>query len=229
MIKKWLHILKDVKLFENIEINELSRMLECLNPKIASYRKKDYLAIANNSYIGVGIILKGEVVETKENAAGDRVVIGKLKEKELFGDIIAFSSYDKWDSTITAFSDCVILYIKPQIIIGRCSNMCSGHTQLIQNMLKIVSKKAIDLNRNIEYLSMKSIRTKVSAYLLEQYNKVNKTNFLVPLKRQELAEFLNVSRPSLSREIIKMKDEGIIDFNRSSFKIVDIDALKLCI
>jgi len=229
MYKKWLNTLKNIELFESIEQVELSRMISCLKPKIVSYNKKDYIAIADDVFIGVGIILKGEIAETKENAAGDRIIIAKLKAKDIFGDRIAFSGNNKWDSTIVALSQCEILYITPNVILGTCSKLCKGHTQLIQNMLKIISKKAISLNKNIEYLSMKSIRKKVSAYLLEQYRINKNKKFEIPLKRIEWAEFLNVTRPSLSREIIKMKAEGAIDFNRAFFEIKDIDVLKMYI
>ena len=49
---------------------------------------------------------------------------------------------------------------------------------------------------------------------------------MLPLKRNEMADFLNIARPSLSREMCRMRDEGIIDFHRESIKIKDPDALK---
>ena len=94
------------------------------------------------------------------------------------------------------------------------------------NMLSVVSEKAINLNRKVEYLAMKSLRAKLSRFLLEQYKKAGKTMFVMPLNRSELSDFLNVSRPSLSREMCRMRDEGIIDFYRSSVQILDEEALK---
>ncbi|WP_066500888.1 Crp/Fnr family transcriptional regulator [Abyssisolibacter fermentans] len=227
MYTKWLNTLKKVKLFENIEVDELNRMLICLKPKIESYQKKEYITLAENEYTGIGIVLQGEVIVTKENAAGDRVIMAKLKENSIFGEMTAFSNNNKWPATVNASTDCTILFLPSDKIVGNCPRMCIGHKILIKNMLKLVSQKGLALNRKIEYLSMKSIRTKISVYLLEQYNIVRKNKFMIPLKRNELADFLNVSRPSLSREIIKMKDEGIIDFYKSSFEIIDIEALKL--
>jgi len=55
---------------------------------------------------------------------------------------------------------------------------------------------------------------------------VGKTTFILPLKRNELADFLNVSRPSLSREMSRLMEEGIIDFHRASIKIKDLDSLR---
>lgn len=226
MYEKWIKTLKRVELFKDFEIDELNKMLMCICPKITSYKKKEYVTIAENRFTGIGIVLEGEVIVTKENAAGNRVIMAKLKEGDIFGEMMAFSGYNKWAATVVASTDCTVIFLPPEKIVGNCSNVCRGHKLLIQNMLSLISKKALGLNRKVEYLVIKSIRRKISVYLLEQYNKTERLTFIVPLKRNELAEFLNVSRPSLSREIIKMKEEGIIDFYRSTFKIIDIEGLK---
>ncbi|QZY53970.1 Crp/Fnr family transcriptional regulator [Crassaminicella profunda] len=227
MYTRWINILHKVKLFENIEVNELSKMLSCLRPNKVSYKKKEYITIAQNKFTGIGIIVEGEVIVTKENVAGDRVIIAKLNEGNIFGEIVAFSDKNEWPATVIAITDCTVLFLPTEKILGNCPKMCIGHKLLIQNMLKIVSQKALNLNRKIEYLVMKSIRSKISNYLLEQYNRIGKNKFIIPLKRNELAEFLNVSRPSLSRELVKMKEEGMIDFYRSSFEIIDLEELKV--
>lgn len=229
MYTKWINSLSKVKLFKNIEKDELITILTCLAPSVSSYKKKEYITIANDEFTGIGIVVEGKVIVTKENAAGDRIIMAKLEDGDLFGEMIAFSNHDKWPATVIAETDCTVIFLPPDKIIGNCPKMCRGHKFLIQNMLTLVSQKALGLNRKMEYLTIKSIRGKISTYLLEQYNKHGEQTFMVPLKRNELAEFLNVSRPSLSREMIKMKDEGIIDFYRSSFKIINLESLKTSI
>jgi cAMP-binding proteins - catabolite gene activator and regulatory subunit of cAMP-dependent protein kinases len=93
-------------------------------------------------------------------------------------------------------------------------------------MLKLISDKTLMLNKQVEYLSMKSMRGKISSFLIEQYKKTGYTTFILPMMRNELADFLNVSRPSMSREMGRMRDEGVIDFHKSSIRIKDIAALK---
>ncbi len=226
MYTQWVDTLSNMKLFQRIEKNEISRMLMCLRPKIGTYKKKEYITIAGNTFEGLGIIVEGEVLITKENAAGNRIIMNKLGQGELFGEMIAFSNYGRWPATVIAVADCTILFLSPDKIIRSCPHACESHRILIQNMLAIVSHKALGLNKLVEYLSIKTIRGKVSMYLLEHYNKSQKLTFMIPLKRNELAEFLNIPRPSLSREIIKMKEEGIIDFYKSTFKILNLKALK---
>ena len=93
-------------------------------------------------------------------------------------------------------------------------------------MLGILSAKALFLNQRVEYLAIKGMREKISTYLLEQYKINNKNTFTLPLKRTEWADFLNVSRTALSRELGRMRDEGIIEFYRTSVKINNLVMLK---
>ncbi|WP_129598390.1 Crp/Fnr family transcriptional regulator [Anaerophilus nitritogenes] len=225
MYKKWMSILTDVELFKNIQEDELYTMLSCVMPKIVSYKKKELITIEQSEITAIGIVLKGEAIITKETMAGDRVIMAKISKGNMFGEVAAFANH-KWPATVVANTDCTILFFPADKIVGLCSQTCLGHRVLIQNMLQIVSQKALILNQKIEILSLKSIRKKISIYLLKQYYMNKSFLFEIPLKRNELAEYLLVSRPSLSRELIKMKEEGILDFHRNSFKILHLDALK---
>lgn len=91
--------------------------------------------------------------------------------------------------------------------------------------LGILLERALMLQTKVELLTIKSIRGKISAYLLRQYAKAGTSLLELPLNRNELADYLNVSRPSLSREMCKMRDEGISSFHLSTTKIINMDAL----
>jgi CRP-like cAMP-binding protein len=93
-------------------------------------------------------------------------------------------------------------------------------------MLGILSRKAITLSRQLEFLSIRSMRGRIAAFLLEQHKKSGRATFMLDMNRNELADFLNVARPSLSREMCRMRNEGILDFHRSSMQIRDMAALK---
>lgn len=226
MYQEWLLVIQKAALFKSIEGAELNRMLTCFGSKVVSFEKNENICRAGEKYYGIGVVLCGKVMVTKENAIGNRIIMAKLKAGDLFGETIAFSDKTTWPATVIAVEDCKILYIEPNIIVENCRNTCVGHKQLIINMLKIISKKALNLNRKVEYLVIKGMREKVSMYLLEQYKRTGQLTFMIPLNRNELAEFLNVSRPSMSREIGKMKEEGIIDYYKSTFKILDLQTLK---
>ena len=223
---KWESSLAACQLFAGIDSEELKIMLECLNPAVRSFKKDEYLSVQGDDLYGLGVLLEGEAMVAKENAAGERVILAVLGPGDLFGETAAFSGAGKWPASVIAQGDCKAFFLPPEKITGNCQKQCPSHRRLITNMLRIVSDKALALNKKVEYLTIKSMRGKISAFLLEQYEKQGSATFLLPLKRNEMAEFLNVTRPSLSREMCRMRDEGIIDFHQSTIKIKDLEALR---
>lgn len=227
MYQKWLAILTKCVLFQEIPTAQLEEMLNCLRPRLVKYaQKNNVVAIEGESCEAIGVVLEGEVAVTKENAEGTRVIMTKLGEGGLFGEIIAFSAQRVWPATITTIKPSEIMFVPVEKIIGNCPRQCDCHRQLIKNMLRIVSQRALLLNKKVNYLSIKSLRGKISTFLWEHYKKNKQNTFIIPLPRQECADFLNVSRPALSREMARMRDEGIIEFYQQTVKIIDPDSLK---
>lgn len=89
------------------------------------------------------------------------------------------------------------MFIHPEKMLGFCDKVCDSHRTLIENITKIISQKALILNEKVDYLTIKSMKAKVAKYLLEQYKKTGSLTFTLPLNREALADFLNVSRPSM--------------------------------
>lgn len=226
MIEEYIDIIKNSPLSYSLKTDEIISMLNCLSPKINNYSKNQCIVNSGETIDMFGIVLEGEAVILKENADGDRVIMSVIRKGDMFGEMLVFSSNKKWPVTVRVQSSCKVLFLTSSDLIARCGKNCPWHISMLRNFMKIISDKSLMLNKKVEYLSIKSIRGKVSAYLLEQYQKSGDTNITLPLKRNELADFLNVSRPSMSREMCQMRDEGIIDFYLSTFRIKDIEALK---
>lgn len=224
--KEYVKVLSGSIIFQNIVPEDIVSMLHCIKPKKQIYKKNEFIALAGERFKNLGIIFKGEAIVTKENLAGNRLVMTVLEPGNIFGEMAVFSAHPFWPSNVQAQEECEVLFLGKEKILGQCEKACPWHKTLIQNMLKIISERALMLNKKVEYLTIKSMRGKISTYLLEQSKKAGSTTFMLPLKRNELAEFLNVSRPSMSRELCRMRDEGLIDFHLSSFKIKNIEALK---
>jgi len=214
------------ELFEGFDDFQLTAMLECFSPKLYSFKKGDFIVMAGEPYYGLGIMVEGSAVVSKDNAAGNRVMMGVLSAGELFGEVIAFSGKEQWPANVQAQTDCNVIYIENNSIINQCGQACDFHCQLIKNLLKIVSNRAIMLNRRVEYLSMKSINSKVAYFLLEHMEKSGSNTFRLPMNRNEMADFLNISRPSMSREMGVMRDNGIIEFQKEAIRILKPDKLR---
>jgi cAMP-binding proteins - catabolite gene activator and regulatory subunit of cAMP-dependent protein kinases len=226
MNEDYIEILAKTPLFKGIDKSDISYMVGCIKPKVKSYDRNEQIAVSGMALSGIGIILKGEATVSKENAEGNRVIMTVLHEGDIFGEMIAFSGQKTWPASVQAQEDCIVFFLPNDKIVGECEKMCPWHRSLIRNLLCVISERALMLNKKVEYLTIKSMRGKIGTYLLEQYKKTGKRDITLPLNRNELADFLNVSRPSMSREICKMRDEGLIDFHMTAFRILDVEALK---
>ena len=220
-------IVSKTDLFYGIEKEDIQAMLNCLKPRVCSYDRNDYIVRGGDAFESLGIVLKGEATVSKENAAGNRIVMTLLKQGDIFGEILAFSRQLVWPATVQAQESSEVIFFPREKIIGECDRMCPWHRSLIQNFLRIISERALKLNKKIEYLTIKSMRGKISTYLLEQYKRTGDKNIILPLNRNELSDFLNVSRPAMSREMSKMRDEGVIDFHLTAFRILNLEAVKI--
>jgi len=223
---KYLPTLLEVPLFKEVDELQLTSMLNCFRSTVKAYHKEGLIAIEGEPFTGIGVILSGSVIVSKNNEQGERVVIAKFGKGQMFGEMIAFSKRDRWPATVSAIEETEIISVDPALIVNTCGKMCDSHRQLIMNMLTIVSNKALMLNKKVEYLSKKSMRGKLAKYIMEQKKGKSTINFDVDMNRNELADFLNVSRPSMSRELGRMKDEGLIDFHKQTFRVLDVGRLK---
>jgi CRP/FNR family transcriptional regulator, dissimilatory nitrate respiration regulator len=228
MEKKWLKVLKISPVFEGIDIETLNTMFQCMKPTVHSYRKNSFVTTAGEKVDGLGILLSGQASVIKESVSGYRIMMVKLEPGGMFGEMVVFSARGVWPASVQAHSDCTVMFLPPEKFYGECENLCASHRQMISNMLRIISERALMLNRKVEYLAIRNMRGKISTYLLEQYKRTGKDTFMLPLKRNELADFLNVSRTALSREMGRMRDEGLIEFHMASVRICQVEALKKC-
>lgn len=226
MKAEYLAALSKTPLFTGIGREELASFLICLNPSTQEYVKNEIIASEGSPFRGIGCVVAGEVAIQKENAAGERVILSVLKPGNLFGEMAAWSQKPRWPATVQALSDCAVMFIPPEKIASPCTRACRWHSAIIQNMLNILSEKALSLNRKVDYLAMKSMRGKLAAFFIEQQKQEGAALFRMPLNRNELADYLGVSRPSMSREMGRMRDEGIIDFHLATVKIKNMKALK---
>ena len=222
----WIEAISNCLLFRNIEKDQIEVMLNCLEFRIENYKKNEHIVNKEEEYQGVGLVLSGEVAVVKEDSLGNRTVVAMFKKSEIFGEIIAFSGGGFWPSTVIAQTDSTIMFIHPDKVLSICDQACISHKTVVSNIIKLISQRAVMLNKKVEYLTLKSMRGKLSKYILEQHKKTKSLTFSLPINREMLAEFLNVSRPSMSRELCKMRDEGIIDFYKETIKINDLDKLQ---
>lgn len=213
-------------LFNEIDPMHIGSLLGCLNLKTKKYDEGEFIIRLHSIIEEVSIVVDGEVEVIKENKVGDRMIVGILGKGEIFGEGIVCTRKRMSPVSVRAKSRVEVAFIPYEKILMTCGESCGFHKQLIRNMLYVLGEKNYHLNQKIDYLILKGMREKLALYLLEQSDGEGQKAFNISLNRNDLAEYLNVSRSAMSRELSRMKEEGLIDFYKNSFKICDELELK---
>lgn len=211
-------------LFEGIKNDDIDKLLPCLDATQRTYRKQELLIMSGNTVEFIGIVLKGTVRILREDMFGNRLILGDAEQYDMFGEAFACTYPSSIPYSVIAVEDTTVMWLRFRRITTPCSSTCEFHSTLIENMMKILASKNIFLNRKIEHLSKKSIRLKIMAFLIDQAENSKGLTFSIPFSRSELADYLCVDRSALSRELSKMRDEGLIDLHKNSFKILSRDS-----
>lgn len=222
-------IIKKCALFRGIEENNYKHLLGCLNVQIKHFKENEYLFFAGDRINKVGVVLSGSVEILKENLAGNKHIIAILESSHLFAEGIVCTTNRISPVTVQAKESTMVMFIPYEKIIRSCGQSCSYHFGLIQNMMVVLGEKNIDLNWKLELLTLKGMREKLASYLVKASFENSSYTFQIPLNRTELADFLNVSRTSMCRELTRMKNDGLIDFYGRSFRILDKEGLIDCL
>ncbi|BDR73175.1 cAMP-binding protein [Clostridium tetani] len=217
-----IEVLKNSIVFKNIEEKDIIKILDSINYTIKFFHREENIAIEEDPCQSLGIIISGNVEIQKIFASGKVITIDRLKQGNIFGEVIIFSNMRKYPATITAVQEASIMFISKEEIL----KLCSLNSKFLNNFMGLLSNKILMLNKKVKNLSYNSIRQKVSSYLLQEYEKGGNLILKLNISRKEMAELLGVPRPSLSREMIKMKEEGLIDFNKNIIKILDEESLE---
>ena len=220
-MKKYGDVLSKTAIFEQISVNEIESILNCLGQVCQKYKKNEILVLAGSEISLIGIILVGSVQIIKEDILGNRTIISELKEGDMFGEAFAFAGMKQSAVTVIATEACETLSIDYRKMLSPCSSACSFHKKLVENMIKLIAKKNLELTSKMDILSQKTTRDRLLMYLTLQMRKNRSRIFYISFTRDELADYLCVNRSAMSRELSRMRDDGIIRFDKKRFEILN--------
>jgi len=226
LFKQYNSILKKVPLFEGISEENRASMLACIGARAAEFPRGADIVRAGEQTRGVGVLLAGEAQVCKEDAFGRRSIITDLGKGDVFGEVFVCAGIRKSPVTVIALADAAALFLDYERMINTCSASCPFHAMLIRNMLKILAQKNLGLNRKIDYLTIKSLRGRIAAYLLSLASEQAWETVRVPFDRNGLADYLGADRSALSRELGRMRDEGLVAYHKNEFHILEREKLR---
>ena len=207
-------------LFDGIRPEDRKIMLGCIDYHIGTFRKGDIVVFEEENMKHIGIVLSGSVDMVKEDLWGNKTMLVRIRRNDIFGETFACGSDNISAVTFLVSEDAQILFMPFDRVMHSCTMACVFHHRLIENMVSVIAAKNRDLMRKVEVVSKRTIREKLLAYLSIQAQTQNSRYLEIPLGRVELAEYLCVDRSALTRELVKMKEDGLIDYDKNCFRIL---------
>lgn len=217
--------LKDITLFKGLTEDEIYHCMECSKAESLTFEKGEMIFSEGEVPSKLPVLINGSVTIGRNLYDGKRSILAIFENKgDTFGYELLFTGDDSYGTYAQAQTKTQLLMIPKKFLVGTCERNCGFHSELIANMLFIMAQKSLVLNERLEIMSCSSLRKKIVKFILYRNRDGSITH--ASMSRQEMADFLNVARPSLSRELIKMQKEGLISLEGRKIKAQDIIALE---
>ncbi len=209
---------EDNILFKGIDENDCRRMISCFNADIRRYKSGSFIIDFTEYNDKIGIILSGTAVMVRYDINGVRSIMETLNEQSIFGAYFNSGAFQRSSIEIISETDCKVMFVRRSEITKRCENACHCHTQVVENLLDLMTEKTISLSERIEVLSQRSIEDKLVTCLqiIEDKTPKGKTP-QIPFSTTALSDYLCVNRSALQREITKLKNNGVLTISKRKF------------
>ncbi len=215
-----IEVLQKIPLFRGMTDKEITALLTSLEAGKHDYGKNDIILNAGSKPGVIGIVLSGSVTILSDDIWGNRTILSHVEKGGLFAEAYALLEDVPMLVDVIANEGCSILMLKTNGILSTDKSQNSWDYKFLRNLLLISSKKNLNLSGRSFHTSPKTIRERVMSYLNTLALQNNSTEFDIPFDRQQLADYLNLERSALSKELGKMQKEGIIKTKKSHFTLL---------
>lgn len=209
--------LKDNLLFQNMNKAEIESALDTLSATEKTYEKGEVIYLAGKYTESMGIVLYGSVTIESNDMWGNRTILSHVGSGQFFAETYALLDHEAMLVDVTANENCRILFLRIGSLKNMLSDIHSWTIKLLANLLTISAHKNLTLSGRSFHTAPKSIRGRVMSYLNSVALQKGTTEFDIPFDRQQLADYLNLERTALSKELGRMKREGIIQVRKNHF------------
>lgn len=231
---KYIKQLKYHPLFCDMKEREIEKILSCFSFKYKNYSKDEYIILEGDPVQIIGIIIYGTVLMEKNDLHGNSYFFTEFRESDIFAEPFMDTNIISSSVNYKAMTNCHILFFNYRDIWRSCECHCSCHLLFIKNLTNLLALKSRILMAKIEILSKKSLRDRILTF----FNLVSHPSYhigisenhisaplqpgqlFIPYNHTEMAEYLGVNRSALVRELKRMKDQNIIDYEKNIYTLL---------
>lgn len=211
-------IISKTALFRGCSEEDILNMSKHLDFRTDRYRKGDVIFGMGSIVTDIGLVLSGSVRIEHTDLWGNKSILGITPAGGVFAESYACIPNEPMLVDAVANEDCDILFISVPRMFRPCS-ACGSQNKVIQNLVMISAGKNLQLSRRSLHTSPKTIRGRLSSYFSQQVSAQGSNKIVIPFDRQQLADYLNLDRSALSKELGKMRNDGLIEYNKNTFLI----------
>lgn len=219
-MEKYIPVLKNTVLFSGIGEEDIGAMLSCMQARLRTYKKGEFILRQGERTENIMVLAEGRLLIQRDDHWGNRSIISMVSPGEMFGEAYAAPESGPVLNDVTAAEDSAVIFFDVKRIITVCPSACRFHSIAVQNLFFAISEKNRRLVRKLSVMSRRTTRDKLIAYLSDEAKRQNSSSFSIPFNRQQLADFLSVDRSAMSNELCRMRDEGLLEFEKNRFKLL---------
>ena len=210
----------EIPLFQGLDREEINEVLQKFHGLIKHFPKSDYIYLAGDCVENLCVVLEGTVQMIKEYIWGEKAIIANLGAGSVFAENFLGKLGDRSVVSYFVASDSEILMLPLGRMLFDSNTSSKASQRLMCNIVSILADNNTRLIEKTEILCKKTLRSKILAYLEQEARNQGCRHFTIPFNRTDLANYLDADRSALTRELARMKEEGIIDYNKNTFVIL---------
>lgn len=212
--------IRSIFLFRGLTDADISQMEHCHCLRQKAFSRREAIFRSGNTVHEIGIVLSGCVHVESVDLWGNKSLLSEVRPGQVFAETYAFCAEPLMVDAVAA-EPCTVLFLDVSAL-SRPHAEGSWQQQLLRNLLHVSMRKNLGLSRRIFCTTPKTVRGRLLTYLSGQAVQAGSKTFDLPFNRQQLADYLNLDRSALSKELGRMRDEGLLEFEKNHFVLKEL-------
>lgn len=220
-VRNYLEAVRKLDLFEHFSEEELRGLFNGLNHEVREFEKNQVIYLQNEVCQTLDIILEGKVSVQRIEEDGQILRIETFSGGNILGANLIFSTRNVYPMTVVSETNTLVIRMQKDLVL----ELGKSNMGFMAGLLKVISDRTLILTDKINTISPRSIRKKIIDFLIEEYRMQGSEVIVLGISKRELAERLGMQRTSLSRELARMKKEGMFDYDARTITIRDFETI----